>query len=403
MIRKVLIQQVRLSIFSILITGLVFVSIENAECRQNKKILSTITTGTQAVDSELSPEMKKNAETAARRSAVERAVADLLSLEEFASGFKILDAKILANPSEYIGKYRVIAELREKAKYVVAVETRVNLTLLKKHLKKYGIIKSKKEKPSVLLLISEKTEQDILPQYWWGKNPLPYESLVADEIIQFLIENGFDLAGHNAGAVDLKKYGVVFNTIYDTSAALKLGKKFKADIVVMGKAESFEALNKMGEEKTYEADIALDMLSVSTHKKIGTLELKTATKNFNSDQGNKSVLKKIGKLAAKEITLKADKYWGDNILKKEQRIETRIKGENYLSSFILLRKALNDMPEVKSVQTKELGADQAIVSIIFKGSADKLAQALLLKTFDSFGIEIYDVAKKSFTIKFVSR
>ena len=67
------------------------------------------------------------------------------------------------------------------------------------------------------------------------------------------------------------------------------------------------------------------------------------------------------------------------------------------------RKALTDIPEVKSVQTKELGADQAIVSILFKGNAEKLAQALLLKTFDSFGIEIYDVKDKSFTIKFVSK
>ncbi|MCK5098572.1 MAG: hypothetical protein KAR45_10750, partial [Desulfobacteraceae bacterium] len=95
--------------------------------------------------------------------------------------------------------------------------------------------------------------------------------------------------------------------------------------------------------------------------------------------------------------------WEENILKKEQNIETRIEGEDYLSSFILLRKALSDMQGVKSVQTKELGADQAIVNILFKGNAEKLAQALLLKTFNSFGIEIYNVKDKSFTIKFVSK
>ena len=396
-------QNIRLIIFFLLIPFLFFISTENVQSKQSQKIFTTIATGTRVITSEFSPQIKKEAVFNALKASVERAVAEVLSPEVFASSLKILNDNILANPSKYIVNYSVLAELKDGTKYVAAVKTRVDLTLLKKYLKKYEIIKSTREKPAVLLLISEQTEQDILPNYWWGNNPLPYNSFVRNEIISFLIDKEFIFVGENIGKNDLEKYEIRFDSIYDTVAAIKLGEKLKADIVIMGKAKSFEALNRMGEEKTYEADISLEMFNVSTQNRIKTFELKATANDLDSDEGNKSALEKAGKLAAEEISTGATKYWEENILKKEQNIETRIEGEDYLSSFIQLKKVLNGMSNVKRVQTKELGADQAVVSILFQGNAEKLAQALLLKTFDSFGIEIYNVKDRSFTIKFVSK
>jgi hypothetical protein len=403
MIQNILNNQKKLLIFFILMACLFFVSAGNVECKQSQKIFSTIATGTQVITSEFSPKIKKQAVKRALKTCVERAVSEVLSTEVFASNLEALDGQVLVNPSKYIVNYSVIAELRADSKYVAAVKVRVNLTLLKKYLKRYGIIKNNREKPSVLLLISEKSEQDTLLKYWWGKNPLPYESLVANEIVQFMSDKEFVMISDNRAKAGIKKNEIVFISIYDTSAAIKLGKKLKADIVIIGKAKSFEALNKMGEEKIYEADLSLIMFNVNTQKRIKDFELKATAKSYENEEGNNSVLKKAGKLAAKEITIVANKYWEENILKKEQRIETRIEGEDYLSSFILLRKAINEIEGIKSVQTRELGADQASVSILFKGNAEQLAQALLLKTFDSFGIEIYNVKDKSFTIKFVSK
>ncbi|MCK5100020.1 MAG: hypothetical protein KAR45_18060, partial [Desulfobacteraceae bacterium] len=327
-------QNIRLIIFFLLIPFLFFISTENVQSKQSQKIFTTIATGTRVITSEFSPQIKKEAVFNALKASVERAVAEVLSPEVFASSLKILNDNILANPSKYIVNYSVLAELKDGTKYVAAVKTRVDLTLLKKYLKKYEIIKSTREKPAVLLLISEQTEQDILPNYWWGNNPLPYNSFVRNEIISFLIDKEFIFVGENIGKNDLEKYEIRFDSIYDTVAAIKLGEKLKADIVIMGKAKSFEALNRMGEEKTYEADISLEMFNVSTQNRIKTFELKATANDLDSDEGNKSALEKAGKLAAEEISTGATKYWEENILKKEQNIETRIEGEDYLSSFI---------------------------------------------------------------------
>ena len=403
MTQKRRVPKIKTLIFFVFIPGLFFISTENVLSRQGQKIFTTVSTGTQAIASEFSPQIKKQAISAALKSSVERAVSEVISPELFASNLENLHTNVLSNSSKYILNYSVIAELKNSTQYIAAVKSRIDLTLLKKYLKRYGVIKTNSAKPSILLLISEQRDQDILPQYWWDKNSLPYESFVSNEIIKFMTEEEFVVVGGNIEEVDLKKYGIVFNSIYDTSAAMKLGQKLKADLVIFGKAKSFEALNRMGDEKTYEADIAFDMYNVNTQKKISNFELKAIANNYDNEEGNKNALIKVGKLAAEDITAGAIKYWEENILKKEQIIETRIEGEDYLSSFVLLRKTMNNMPGIKSVQTKELGADQAIVNILFKGNAEKLAQALLLKTFDSFGLEIYNVKDKSFTIKFVSK
>jgi len=393
----------KLSVFSVLVFSLLFLCYANSFAKQNQKIFTIVSTGSQDIKEGLSPKLKKAAVTSALKSSVERAVSELLTPDVFASNLEVLYKSVLLKPSKYIKNYSVIAELKEETRYVAAVKVNIDLVLLKKHLKRYGIIKSNREKPALLFLISEQSDQDAYPKQWWGEEPSSYESLVTDEIIKIVTAEEFAIVGGSAEKIDLKKYGIAFKSISDTSAAIKLGLKLKADIVITGSAKSFEALNRMGDEKIYEAEIALRMFSVKNQRKIGSIALKATANNLDSIEGNRSALVKAGQLSADEITLAANKYWEENILKKEQMIETKIEGEDYLSSFIHLRKALNSMPEVKSVQTKELGSGQAVVNILFKGNADKLAQAILLKTFDSFGIEIFNVQERSFTIRFVSK
>ncbi len=390
-------------IFFILISGLIFVSTDNLQAKQNQKIFTIVSTGTQKIVSNFSPETKKQAVSAALQTSVERAVSEIIVPELFAANFETLYRNILSNPSKYILNYSVVAELKQETRYVAAVKVKINLTRLKKYLKRYGVIKNNSAKPSVLVLISEQSQDDISPKYWWKKDSIPYESLISGEITKLLTDEEFIVTGRNTKAIDLKKLKINFSSIYDVKAAIKLGSKLKADIIILGKAESFEALNRMGQKKTYEADISFDMWNVAAKKKITTIKLKATANDSDNEKGNKTAMLEAGTLAAKEISLRACKYWEENILKKEHFIETRIEGEDYLSSFILLRKTLNNMQGIKRVQTKELGADQAIVSILFKGNADKLAQALLLKTFKSFGLEIYNVKDRSLTIKFVPK
>lgn len=370
---------------------------------ENNDVFKTVATGKQAVIQSDIPAAKRSAVDAALKESVEKALLSLLSPKAFASNLEFLYKNLLSDVSDYVVNYRVMAELEKSDTYIVAVSAGIDNKSLHAFLTRYEIIDTEKDKPSVVLFISEKTGEDILPKYWWGKNPMPYDSRVASAVSGIMTSRGFTVLPASFSDPGPEKENIKFGKIHDTEAALRLGRELEADIILMGKAVASVSANRMGSEQAYEARVNIEAFSTLDGKKIASTSVKATFGSKEEREGSLEALAKSGKLAGEKITGKIEKYWNEDVLKKQQSIEAKIEGGDYLSSFILLRKILQKMPEIEGIQTRELGSEEAIVEILYKGNAAGLADALLLKTFDSFGIEIYDVEDKSLTIRFLPK
>lgn len=380
-----------------------FLAPVSAKGAENGDVFKTVSTGKQEVIRNDIPAAKRSAVDAALKESVEKALLNQLSPKAFASNFEFLYNNLLADVSDFVVNYKVLAELEKGNSYIVAVSAEVDDKSLHTFLTRYEIIGTEKEKPTVVLFISEKTEEDILPKYWWGENPMPYDSKVAAAVSDYMKSQGFTVLPDSFSDPGQEKENIRFVEIHDTDAAIRLGRELDADIIVMGKAASRTSANRMGSEQAYEARVDTEAFSIPEGKKIASARVKATAGSKEDREGSLAALAKSGELAGEKITGKIEKYWNEDVLKKQQSIEAKIEGSDYLSSFILLRKVLQKMPEIQEIQTRELGSEEAIVDILYKGSAVGLADALLLKTFDSFGIEIYDVKDKSLTIRFVPK
>ncbi|MFO7753693.1 MAG: hypothetical protein R6V41_11305 [Desulfobacteraceae bacterium] len=372
---------------------------------ENGNIFETVATGKHMIDKDQGgvPAAKKAAVEKALSASVEKALLNLFSGKIFASNLEFIYSKVLTDVSDYVASYKVLAEVEKRDRCIVAVDTGIDLAALRSFLNRYEIIGSQKNKPSVLLLISEKTKEDLLPRYWWGKNPMPYNSKVSEAVSEAMKEKGFIVLPASFSSPDTKDHDIEFSSIHDTDAAIKLGRKMDADIVVMGRAESQPSANRVGAEQTYEAKVDVEALSTAENKTVASTRVKATSRSKEGTEGSIAALSRAGELTGQKITGKIEDHWNDNVLKKQQAIEAKIEGNDYLSSFILLRKVLKKMPEIKGIQTRELGTQEAVVDILFEGNAARLADALVLKTFDSFGIEIDDVKDRSLTIRFVPK
>ncbi|MBU4462793.1 MAG: hypothetical protein KKB05_02470, partial [Proteobacteria bacterium] len=71
------------------------------------------------------------------------------------------------------------------------------------------------------------------------------------------------------------------------------------------------------------------------------------------------------------------------------------------ANFVQFRKALNDISGINRVQLKEMRIDESVIFVDFQGNAKELADALMLKAFDSFGINIYEVSQNSLRIELI--
>ncbi len=389
-------------LFPFVIMIMLMISCGSGECGTGTADVKTVVAlGSRAIVNGDTAFAKDGAIKRAISISVAKVVSSMLTRSDLTANLGIIYDNVLENPQKYVVTYRLLNELDKSNHYIVAVESKVDSAALNALFTKQGILNKKNLIPKVLLLISEQSPGEILPRYWWGKNPLPYKSITENAVAAYITNSHIcEIAGTGDPRPDPETLGITFDSIHDSNAAIKLGLEINADIVVIGSAVAKETLNTMGDEKSYQADVSLKAFRTDTGDRIASVKTKAVAQNAVSETGIEEAFNKAGTLAGKELLSAIDQ----NLIEQNNGpgiIEITIKGTDYLSSFIMLKRIMNKMDGIQDIQTKELGSDQAVADIKFLGSAKKLANALMLQTFDSFGIEISDVKDASLTIKFV--
>ncbi len=365
-------------------------------------IFMTVTTGKRMVVNHNIQQAKQGAVSDALSAAVQNAFSELMTPQVLASNLDFLYTEILSHPSDFIITYRSLGEIEHKSAFLVAVESRVNLEMLQKTLTDAKILDAGKDKPFIMFFISEKTPSDDLPRYWWGKDSTSYKSLAEETIAGKMIQNRFMLVGNGPQRPDPSFYNITFISVDDINSARTLGKEMKADMIIFGNAASSLATNRMGGEKTFDAEILLQAYDVNTGEKIISSKVQAVAKSNTDEEGYTQALVKAAGVSAEDLIEKINSYWSRN-LRKEQTFDLKLSGDNFLPRFIALKQRFKDMPEIINTLQKEIGSNSSLVQIQYKGNPSRFANAVMLKTFDSFGLEITDVTDNLVTIRFIEK
>jgi hypothetical protein len=373
-----------------------------ASATREPGVFITVTTAKRAVAGHNIQQAKDGAISDALSAAVQNSFSELLTAQAIASNLDFLYTEILSHPSDFITTYRSLGGIEHKGAFLVAVESRVNLEMLQKTLTDAKILNAAKDKPALMFFISEKTPTDDLPRHWWGKDSSSRKSLAEETITGKMIQNRFILVGTGPQRPDPSIYNVTFNSVDDIATARTLGKEMKADMIIFGTATSSPATNRMGGEKTFDAEILFQAYDVNTGEKTITSKTQAVTKSDSDEQGHNQALIKAASLSAEDLTEKINSYWSRN-LRKEQTFDLKLSGDHFLPRFIALKQRFKDMPEIINTLQKEIGSNSALVQIQYKGSPPRFANAIMLKTFDSFGLEITEVTDNLVSIRFIEK
>jgi len=365
-------------------------------------VLTGVTTGQEKIRGQNISKAKQKAVEKALDKAVQNAVASLVSRQVFAGNLEFLYERILPRSSDYVATYRVIGGMKHKGYYLVGVESKVNMKLIEKHLTDAGILNASTDKPVILFLIAEQMPGDLLPKYWWGNNPEPYTSFSEIIILEKMAQNRFKIAGAGPDRPNPSLYNIHFTSIYDAAAAMELGRVLKADMVVLGKARAAESINRMGDEKIFDGVIELKIYDLGSGKEVMTSASRAAAKNTMDQKGAMRAITEVSALAAQDLNQKIDTFWTQN-LRRENLFDVTIAGENFLPRFIALKKRFKEIQDIANMQPKEIGTDKAVMKIVFKGSPEQFADAVMLKTFVGFGIEVAEVTDQMVFIRFIEK
>ena len=335
-------------------------------------------------------------------SAVELAVADLLPIESMIQNFKTLNEIFYDNSSRFVGYYKVLTELRSGKTYRVLVQATVSTFVIKQQLMSSGIKIRKKIMPDILFFIAEQNLDDILPQYWWTEYLSVVRSYSEIAMAEGMLRNGFFVIDQKSVIKNEEFEAIKYKPYLSNEEAVRLGNSLHADIVIAGRSKADIAPNTMGENiKSFIGIVFARALRTDTGKEIASTTQTAVSVNQDDIAGGRDALSNAGYLAGRELASQIAIIWQQEVKKSLSTVEIIVEGTRYLSNFVIFRSVLNEIPGVVTAQTSEMKADEATIIVTFKGNAKELADALMSKNFETFGINIYEVSQNHLRIRLI--
>ena len=382
------------------ITAVMILSdIDTADAKQAKDTFIVMGTGN----------VKKENVSAARQEAIKNCLVtavglkatDLMNIDSMVQNFETLNETLYTNIDKFIRGYKVLTEARSESTYRVMVQVTVSSKKIKIKLTKAGIMQGKMVMPKILFFIAEQSLEDGSPKYWWGSGMSFVNSASEKAMVEVMKEKGFKIIKHGPRIQNMAFRIVAGEPNLNDREAIDFAAKMNADVIITGSSIANHLPNIMGADmKSFKGLTAVRALLVKTGKQIGSTSRAAVTANVNEIEGGRDALSGAGTLAGEEIARQIVSAW----LKKDEdteKFEILLKGAGNLANFVMFRRMLSTIQGVKFVQVKELKSNKATISVDFNGKTKELAAALMLKAFESFGINIYEVSDSQLKIELI--
>ncbi len=175
---------------------------------------------------------KDEATNRAQRRAIEQGIGTIVDSETMVENFQLLDDKVLSQVKGYITCFKVIKDNNgEGGVYSVTIEANVALAQIEKDVRALNILKAKKNNPRMMVMIRDYFED---PDYGadFAKGGAVAQTAMEKELLRLdfpLVDRG------QMGAINERDTQTSYS---DPAKAAALGKRFGAEVVIVGEATS---------------------------------------------------------------------------------------------------------------------------------------------------------------------
>jgi hypothetical protein len=389
-------------IFIIFCFSYLFAHSVNLQAEDQIATKTVVVIGTGKIYKEDSASARKEAIENSLESAVESVALDLIPPESLHQTFQSFNEALYDHTSKFIQGYKVLAEFKIKDAYRVMVEANVSIAGLTKLMSDARVMSGGKSLPKILVLISEQNLEDTSPKYWWGKKAALGEIFSVSAFIEIMRSKGLPVLDHPSIAQNTSLDDGYDKPDLDEKQAVNLGLNLKADIVIVGKTTIDQAQNIMGKNiKSFKGVVSARAFRTDTGEEIAAITKSAVTANADETIGARDALSTAGSLAGDTLAGQIIDAWQR---KDEQTniIVIVVEGTDNLANFEKFIGIINKISGTKNLQIKELKANETVISIAYKGNAKTLADTLMLKSYGSVGINIYEVSKNHLKVELIS-
>lgn len=306
--------------------------------------------------------------------------------------FATIHQVIYDHTDQFIQDYKVLTEARSGKAYRALVRATVSIIRLEEQLASAGVLLNSKALPRILILIAEQKIEDLAPRYWWGQQVNYFENFSENGLAEALVEKGFTVVNPSREAQDLTLTKNYQKLDLSDDEIINLGLYLKADVVLVGRAIAQQTANIMASgSRSYKGILTARALRIDTKQEIIQLSTEEAVAvDANEITGGHKALFAAGSLFGAQSADRIASAW----LKEDVQptlVTLVIGGTAELKNFETFQQQMAEISGIAELQVQELRPDEIILLVDYQDSAQKLALALMLKTFDHFGLNIYEV------------
>ncbi|MFP4453429.1 MAG: hypothetical protein ACLFNW_09595 [Desulfobacterales bacterium] len=337
-------------------------------------------------------------------SAVQSAASDLLSAQEIRSNFEDLVKILDRQQDEFIREYRILAEFKGQKNHHVLIQATVSNRKIMEALKDAGIISGSQQMPSLLVMIAEKNIDDLNFEYWWQRGYGGFsEAASVGPVKEMLREKGFTVIEPPAGDANATNLleGLKPGAEPAFHEAAIIANRLGADLVLVGTATAESTANRMGEDvRSFKAMVNLRVIDAKTGEKLTTVREQAINMGDDPEKEGKNALADAAYRAGGKISERIVSLLQEG-LEPTEKIAIHVKGEPVLAHLEKLRNTLKQQTGVSELRTTEMTAKSAALALEYQGTAQKLADNLLMHSFEGFGVNISDISSGELTVELI--
>lgn len=325
-------------------------------------------------------------------SAIGHVIVGQLTPDYMLRHFETIHQVIYDHTETFVQDYKVLTEAKSGKAYRVLVRATVSIARLEEQLAAAGVLLSSKALPSILILIAEQKIEDPIPRHWWGQTLTVFENISENALAEVLGEKGFAVINPIRDAQGLSLQQNYQKLDLSNDEIVKLGLYLKADVVLVGRATVQQTANIMEPDiRSYKAVLTARALRIDTKQELIPLSTQEAVAaHMDEVIGSRNALATAGSLFGEQISARIAGAWLREDI-QPSLVTLVIGGTSKLKNFELFQQQMAEISGINELRVQELKPDEIILLVDYQDSAHKLALALMLKTFDEFGLNIYEV------------
>ena len=327
---------------------------------------------------------------------VEQAVCFVISSVSVVRDFQLLGDRVYNKTETFINGYKVLTESKSGRYYRVVVRATVSMSAIKEKLQSIGILVMRTGMPTVMFFLSEQNIDSPYPKCWWGQSSPGTNPPVIEEIFaEYMRDKNFIVIDRTALSRDIQIGLEYLEPELSDDAAVRLGKEFGADLVIVGKAVASYSGNVLDKSlKSMQAKLSARAIRTDSGMAIASSQGNRVVVHSDDRTGGTEALILSASVVAQDLVRQIIANW-----RKEARqsviVGLVVKGIREYADFVRFRKHLrSEVRGVRSVYLRSIKAGEAEMDVDVMGNARILANELMLHHFEGLAINIFEVSKE---------